>query len=105
MLFCVVTRGVDSRRPLPVLSSAVKATSRLNDPLTAPSARPTALDAPGTPRLTAVGCAVVAPLTGPCTPPARPVRLPLFGNARLVVLPSDGSTRPLKPHCTPSARA
>ena len=82
-------------------SSAVSATSRLNAPLTDPSARPTALVGAPTPRFTAVGCA------------ARPLRrrrrgrraLPLFGNARFVVLPSAGSTRPLKPHWTPSARA
>jgi hypothetical protein len=30
---------------------------------------------------------------------------PLFGNARFVVLPRAGSTRPLKPHWTPSSRA
>ena len=48
-LFCVVTRGVDRMRPLPDVSSAVSATSRLNAPLIDPSARPTALVAPGTP--------------------------------------------------------
>ena len=41
-LFCVVTRGVESTRPLPVRSSADSATSRLKAPLTAPSARPIA---------------------------------------------------------------
>jgi len=39
-LFCVVRRGVESTRPLPVFSSAVSATSRLNAPLIEPSARP-----------------------------------------------------------------
>src|SRR5262245_40935726 len=107
MLFCVVTRGVESSRPLPLRSSAVRATSRLNAPLIEPSARPTALLAAGTPRLTDVGTLgfVDEPATGPCVPPTRPPRLPLFGNARPVVLPRPGSTRPLNPHCTPSARA
>jgi hypothetical protein len=36
MLFCVVTRGVDSRRPLPLFSSAVSATSRLKAPFIDP---------------------------------------------------------------------
>ena len=45
-LFCVDTRGVESRRPLPLVSSADSATSRLNAPFTEPSARPTALVAP-----------------------------------------------------------
>ena len=35
---------------------------------------------------------------------SRPPRLPLLGNARFVVLPSAGSTRPLKPHWMPSER-
>ena len=35
----------------------------------------------------------------------RPLRVPLFGKARFVVFPSAGSTRPVKPHCTPRARA
>src|SRR5439155_11431528 len=104
MLFCVVTRGFDRILPLPVVSSAESATSRLNAPFTDPSARPTALDAADAARLTAVGTAGVEP-PGPCAGPTRPPRLPLFGKARLVVLPSDGSTRPPKPHCTPSARA
>ena len=38
----VVSRGVDRMRPLPVFSSAVSATSRLNAPLIDPSARPIA---------------------------------------------------------------
>ena len=84
-LFNVVTRGVDRMRPFPVDSSAVRATSRLNAPLTEPSARPTALVAWPTPRFTAVGW-----LPGPCVGPTRPLRLPLLGNARFVVLPSDG---------------
>ena len=55
-------------------------------------------------RFTAVGTA--PSLRCPALlPPTRPPRLPLFGNARFVVLPSAGSTRPLNPHCTPSARA
>ena len=45
-LFCVETRGVESTRPLPVVSSADSATSRLNAPLIDPSCSPTALVAP-----------------------------------------------------------
>ena len=96
-LFCVDTRGVDSTRPLPVVSSADSATSRLNAPLTEPSCSPTALGAPATGRLTAVG-------RPPVVPPVPPDSDPLLGNARFVVLPSAGSTRPLKPHCTPRVR-
>src|SRR5215467_10675067 len=100
MLFCVDTRGVDSTRPLPVVSRADSATSRLNAPLTEPRCRPAALDAPGTGRLTAVG----EPLTPPVVPPVAPDSDPLFGNARPVVLPSVGETLPLNPHCTPRLR-
>ena len=82
-LFCVVTRGVDSRRPLPADSRAVSAMSRFNAPLIDPSAMPTAL-------LGAAAGRVVVPVT-----PA------LLGNASPVDPPSAGSTRPLKPHCTP----
>src|SRR3954451_19857474 len=102
MLFCVVTRGVDRMRPLPVVSSADNATSRLNAPFTDPSARPTALVAPGIPRFTAVGDVLPA---GPCVEPVVPPSDPLFGNASFVVLPSCGLTAPLKPHCTPSRRS
>src|SRR5579872_2328803 len=102
MLFCVVTRGVERMRPLPDVSSADSATSRLNEPLTDPSARPTALVAPETGRFTTPGAAVVpAPTVVPTAPPIEPA----FGNASGVVLPSVGLTWPLKPHCTPSARA
>src|SRR5262245_57055463 len=109
MLFWVDTRGVDSRRPLPLRSRAVNATSRLNERLIDPSARPTPLVAAVAPRLTAVGTVPVVVAgsvgVGPWTPPTRPPRLALFGNARFVVFPSDGSTRPMKPHCTPRALA
>src|SRR5206468_3069856 len=82
------------------------ATSRLNAPLTAPSCRPTALVAAGTGRLMAVGVgsvAVVVPMMVLCCCPVRPPMLPWFGNARFVVLPSSGATRPLTPHWMPSA--
>src|SRR5262249_14728293 len=69
-LFCVETLGVERRRALPVLSAAESATSRLNAPLTDPSANPTALVA-ATPRFTAVGCAGVFPAP-PCVTPTRP---------------------------------
>src|SRR5438477_12158911 len=101
MLFCVVTRGFERMRPLPVVSSAESATSRLNAPFTDPSARPTALVAADAGRLTAVGTLGTAPVPVPCTVPARPAGLPLFGEARFVVLPSAGSTRPPKPLLTP----
>src|SRR4051794_27929765 len=106
MLFCVVTRGVDSTRPLPDVSSADNATSRLNAPLIDPSASPTALLAPGAPRFTAVGIdpLVLEPAAGPCAPPVRPARFPLFGNASGVVFPSAASARLLNPHWMPSAR-
>src|SRR5512142_51589 len=97
MLFCVDTRGVDSTRPLPVVSRADSATSRLNAPLIEPSCSPTALVAPFTGSLTADGTPALAA-------PVDPASDPLFGNARFVVLPSVGSTLPLKPHCTPSVR-
>ncbi len=102
-LFSVDTRGVDRIRPLPDCSSAVNAMSRLKAPFTDPSEMPTPLVAEPTGRLTAVG--VAAPPAGPWSGPTRPERLPLFGNARFVVLPRAGSTRPLKPHWTPSSRA
>src|SRR5512145_3143374 len=91
-LFKVETFGVDSRRPLPFRSSAVSATSRLNAPLIDPIVRPTALLAPGTGRLTAVpaGGTPVARVPG-----AVPVRAPLLGKARFVVLPSVGDTFPV----------
>src|SRR5437870_558044 len=60
MLFCVDTRGFESTRPFPELSIAVSATSRLNAPLTDPSARPIALVGPGPPQLTPIGCAASA---------------------------------------------
>src|SRR4029450_4328766 len=103
-------RGVDRMRPLPERSSADNATSRLKAPLMAPSASPTALGAPGTPSPTPVptSFALLALTSDPCvaepvSPPTRPPREPLFGNARLVVLPMVELTRPLKPHCTPRA--
>src|SRR5437773_6615722 len=98
MLFCVVTRGVERIRPWPDVSSAVSATSRLKAPLIDPSARPAALEAPGTARFTAVGtdALVLDPAAGPCWPPLRPESVPLLGQASGVVLPSAGSTRPLK---------
>src|SRR5438093_3990549 len=96
-LFWVVTLGVDRIRPLPLASRADSWTSRLKAPLIEPSARPMALDAPRTGSATAVPAGVVE--AGPL---ARPFRLPLLGNERFVVLPSVGSTRALKPHCTPS---
>src|ERR1700680_4898166 len=86
-LFCVVTRGVDSRRPLPLFSSAERATSRLKAPLIDPSARLTALAAPLTPRFTAVGWP-------PTVAPVEPDKLPELGNARLVVFPKVGLTAP-----------
>src|SRR6266853_64307 len=46
VLFSVDTFGVDNSRPLPELSSAESATSRLNAPLTEPRVNPTALVAP-----------------------------------------------------------
>ena len=67
-------------------------------------AMPSALLGVGRPRSTPRS-AVVLPCVGPCTPPVRPLRLPLFGNARLVVLPSAGSRRPFTPHSTPRALA
>src|SRR5439155_26703151 len=100
--FWGITRDVDSRRQLQKVSSAVSATSRLKAPLTEPSARPTALGAPGTGKFTALGADAAA---AGVAVPVRPVRLPLLGNARAVVFPSAGSTRPPKPHWTPSARA
>src|SRR5689334_23347093 len=98
-LLSVDTFGVESRRPLPEVSSAVNATSRLNAPLTEPSVRPTALVGP--PR---AGRFTAVPGFTPA-PGARPPSVPLLGNARLVVLPSSGETAPLKPHWMPSARA
>src|SRR5207247_4423565 len=97
-LFNVETFGVDSKRPLPELSSADSATSRLNAPLIAPSCRPTALVAAGVGRFTAV-------LAGTPVPVARPLAVPLLGNARFVVLPSSGETAPENPHRIPRARA
>src|SRR5256885_797592 len=79
MLFCVVTRGVERMRPLPVVSSADSARSRLNAPLTDPSARPTALVAPPTPRFTAL---FVAPPG--CAAPVLPPRA--LGEQRLELL-------------------
>ena len=80
-------------RPLPLRSSAVSATSRLNAPLTEPSARPIADVAPGTGRLTAVAV-VSLPVArvsfGVFVAPVRPLSVPLFGNARPVVLPIAG---------------
>ena len=82
-------------RPLPVFSSAVSATSRLNAPLIDPSARPIADDArrgrqvDGRRRV--VVRAAVPPRIG--APALRACRrrgrrsMPLFGNARPVVLP------------------
>src|SRR5262245_12998848 len=102
MLFCADTRGDDRTRRLPDVSAAVSAKSRLNAPLIDPSARPTALLGAGAGRLTAVD--VSGPPAGPWTP-RRPPICPLFGNARLVEVPSAGSTRPLKPHWIPSWRA
>ena len=52
-LFCVETRGVEMTASLPCCSSAVSAMSRLNAPLIAPSARPTADVAPCTPEVDA----------------------------------------------------
>src|SRR3954447_8248177 len=101
MLFCAETRGVDSTRRLPALSAAVIATSRLNAPLIEPSEIPAPLVGAGAPRFTAV-----LVLFGPwvCVP-TRPLAVPLFGNARPVVLPRVGSTMPLNPHWIPSRRA
>src|ERR1019366_6993659 len=99
-LFCIVTRGVERRRPLPELSSADRATSRLKAPLTEPSCRPTALvAAPTAGRLTAVPAGTPVVVLAGIPPP----RVPLLGNARFVVLPSAGETAPLKPHWMPSA--
>src|SRR5205823_10271030 len=96
-------------RPLPVFSSAVSATSRLNAPLTEPSASPIALVAPAAGRFTDVPVPLfgfaprgsVGALFVPSAPPTEIV----FGNASGVVLPSSGIIRPLKPHWMPSARA
>src|SRR5436190_18318365 len=98
MLFCVVTRGVDSRRPLPLVSSAERATSRLKAPLTDPSARFTALGGPFTPRFTAAGWQRLAPAV-------EPDRLHESGNAHGSRFRAAGLTTPLKPHWTHSARA
>src|SRR4051812_20806951 len=97
MLFCVETRGVESTRPLPLVSRADNATSRLKAPLIDPSWSPTALVAPGTGRFTADGTPALAA-------PVDPASDPLFGKARFVVLPSVGSILPLNPHCTPRVR-
>src|SRR5262245_38690867 len=99
MLFRVDTFGVDSSRPLPDVSSADSATSRLNAPLIDPSIRPTALDAAGAARFTAVDVPP-GPCVTPGVPPTRPPSEPLLGNDIGVVLPSAGDTLPLKPHCT-----
>src|SRR5215207_8447571 len=98
VLFCVETRGVDRILPLPLDSSADSATSRLKAPLIDPSARPTALVGPATPRLTAVPSGVGLSADGRI-PPATAT---LFGKARLVVFPSAGVARPAKPQVTPS---
>ena len=88
MLFCVVSRGVERMRPLPVRSSADSATSRLNAPLTAPSARPIAEVAPW--RCEVDRRCRVARCAGRsadrpeacCVPPTDRRAMPLFGNAR-----------------------
>src|SRR6266853_2037551 len=91
VLFNVDTFGVDNSRPLPELSSAESATSRLNAPLTEPRVNPTALVAPP-----AAGRFTAVPPTP--APGARPAIVPLLGNAREVVLPRAGETAPVKPH-------
>ena len=87
MLFCVDTLGLDTMRTLPEVSSARSATSRFSAPLIEPSAR-----------LSPVGAAGF-------TAPVPPVRTPVLGKARPVLVPTDGSTRPLKFHCRPSCFA
>ena len=112
-LFCVVRRGVDRMRPLPLFSSAVSATSRLKAPLIEPSARPIAelrgdgqVDGGVRRSLGVPAAGIGRPLDGAAAgAPTRPPREPLFGNARPVVLPIGEFARPLKPHWMPSARA
>ena len=81
-------------RPLPLRSSAVSATSILNAPLTAPSARPIAEVAPGTAEIDGRRGRVVrgrtARRSARWSAPVRPPSVPLFGNARPVVLPIAG---------------
>src|SRR5204862_1898781 len=92
MLFSVDTFGVESSRPLPELSSAESATSRLNEPLTEPSVNPTALvAAPTAGRFTAVP-------GGTPAPGVMPPIVTLLGNARGGVLSREGVTEPLQPH-------
>src|SRR4029077_11967422 len=90
-LLRVETFGVDNSRPLPELSSAESATSRLNAPLTEPRVNPTTLLAPP-------AAGRIPPVPPTAAPGARPASVPLFGNARPVVLPRAGVTCPVKPH-------